>query len=241
MTGHDWITGALDRFGKLLPDGYPAYARILHPAEERVGAEWRQVGWTEIAARTGGTIHPLVQFHRLTRGEWEGQAPWPGQLADDQLDALIPLLAQATTTPGACSFCVWEGYGEVTGAVQFLTASSSGIPPTPPAGPLPPAGLDRLPRLHLPNRGYLVLRGAVDDARGVGVDFLPAPFGSRLGPNLWWPDDRAWVVASEIDLDSTYVAGPRTLIDAILAAPALEALESEAGAPITLDSDTLNG
>jgi len=41
--------------------------------------------------------------------------------------------------------------------------------------------------------------------------------GWEDGPNLWWPDDRAWCVASEIDLDETFVGGTRTLIDDILA------------------------
>ena len=35
--------------------------------------------------------------------------------------------------------------------------------------------------------------------------------GPRLCPNLWWPDDRAWCVASEIDLDYTLVGGPDEL------------------------------
>ncbi|MDX6646615.1 MAG: hypothetical protein QOK40_2342, partial [Miltoncostaeaceae bacterium] len=98
---------------------------------------------------------------------------------------------------------------------------------------------DGLPRLELPGRGYLVLRGPVDGAREVCAERLP-PLGRPQVANLWWPDDRAWVVASEIDLDSTYMAGSRALIDAILAEPALEALETWAGAPITIDSDTIN-
>ena len=28
-------------------------------------------------------------------------------------------------------------------------------------------------------------------------------------PNLWWPADRAWRVASDIDLPSTYLGGTR--------------------------------
>jgi hypothetical protein len=31
-------------------------------------------------------------------------------------------------------------------------------------------------------------------------------------PNQWWPQDRAWCVASEIDLDSTLVAGSQDLV-----------------------------
>jgi hypothetical protein len=179
------------------------------------------VPWRLVAERTGRVIHPLVQFGSIvtpaagTAMPWEGQQPWIGMLADAQLRALTPLLAAATTTPDACWFCIWDGYGEVGGA------ASAGVP-----------------RLALPGREYLVLRGPV--AAAAAVDAIAAPNGNRVGPNLWWPEDRAWVVASEIDLDSTYVAGSRELIDAILAEPALEALETTAGAPITFDSDTIN-
>jgi len=41
-------------------------------------------------------------------------------------------------------------------------------------------------------------------------------------PNLFWPSDRAWCVATEIDLDSTYVGGSRALVEAILADGRLE-------------------
>ena len=42
-------------------------------------------------------------------------------------------------------------------------------------------------------------------------------------PNLWWPDDRAWCVATEIDLAWTYVGGSGALISDVLASPSLEA------------------
>jgi hypothetical protein len=42
-------------------------------------------------------------------------------------------------------------------------------------------------------------------------------------PNLWWPDDRAWCVATEIDLAWTYVGGPGALVTDVLANPRLEA------------------
>ncbi len=42
-------------------------------------------------------------------------------------------------------------------------------------------------------------------------------------PNLWWPDDRAWCVATEIDLAWTYVGGPARLVNDVLTNPHLEA------------------
>jgi hypothetical protein len=55
--------------------------------------------------------------------------------------------------------------------------------------------------VRLPNRDYLLFRGSI--ARAAGW---------QDGPNLWWPVDRAWCVASEIDLLHTYVGGSKELI-----------------------------
>lgn len=41
--------------------------------------------------------------------------------------------------------------------------------------------------------------------------------------NLWWPDDRAWCVATEIDFMTTYIAGTAEAIAAIVARADLEA------------------
>jgi hypothetical protein len=64
--------------------------------------------------------------------------------------------------------------------------------------------------------------------------------GWQDGPNIWWPDDRAWCVASEIDLAYTYVGGSKELIEEIVEHPALEALACDIRDGITYDSDKVN-
>jgi hypothetical protein len=129
-------------------------------------------------------------------------------------DGLVPLLARHTTTPDQCWFCLWEGYGYLhPGGTSPLWRTGSrprhrvGLPwwrrvsirqPT--------TGKSGGPRVQLPNRAYLLFTGLV--AQGSGW---------QDGPNLWWPEDRAWCVASEIDLDETLVGGTQALIEAILA------------------------
>ncbi len=56
-------------------------------------------------------------------------------------------------------------------------------------------------------------------------------------PNLFWPQDHAWCVASEIDLYCTIVGGPQALADALVANPALEAWRVEPEDPVTSDGD----
>jgi len=59
-------------------------------------------------------------------------------------------------------------------------------------------------------------------------------------PNLCWPDDHAWCLASEIDLDSTYLACSASCRDAILARPEIEAFPIDPSTGISASSDSLN-
>ena len=82
---------------------------------------------------------------------------------------------------------------------------------------------------ELPHRAHVLFRAttgdleALADGRAV-ADVEPFRPGWRT-PNLVWPDDRSWCVATEVDLDSTVVGGSRALVDDLLAAPDLEVLE----------------
>ncbi|MET7664765.1 hypothetical protein ABZT45_33160 [Streptomyces sp. NPDC005356] len=40
--------------------------------------------------------------------------------------------------------------------------------------------------------------------------------------DLWWPEDRSWVVGSDVDLASTCVGGTAALVAELPADPALE-------------------
>jgi hypothetical protein len=62
----------------------------------------------------------------------------------------------------------------------------------------------------------------------------------RNPPSLWWPDDRAWCVATDIDLMSTYVGGSADAIQAILSNEQIEALTVRADQSVTWEADTIN-
>jgi hypothetical protein len=233
-----WVQDALPDFAKLLvgsiiPGGYAAYARLLHPAFDD---ENNLVRWQTIAGTRGVTVESLTDW-RDVDPEFDGgspPAPPEGTLARDQLDALLPILERATTSPDDCWFAVWHGYGDLYPLTSWsLLDASTDTTPTPSA-PDPPPRIDvsQLPTLRTPNREYYVFRGALNqvfEAQRAGR-WSPA-WASGDGPNLWWPNDRAWFVASEIDLSSTYVGGTRALVDSILNAPELEAFEVSADGP----------
>jgi hypothetical protein len=73
------------------------------------------------------------------------------------------------------------------------------------------------PRVELPWRTYVLFAGP--------LAAVPAMVEAHDGytPNLWWPDDHAWCIATEIDLPWTYVGGSAALIAEVLADPRLEA------------------
>ena len=239
--------------GSVVPAGYPAHARLLHPVED--GGSGTLVRWADIAARTGRVVHPLVQWHRLVgsadpgnpRGdEVDAGPPVEGELPAADLETLLGVLAGHTATPDDCWSCVWEGWGWVAKAPGSVALSVSyavddnGPGPAPEHGP-PGFTAEQLagPRVVLPGRSYLLLHGSLDAARFVGALVTPDWFLPQ-SPSLWWPADRAWFVGTEIDLDSTLVAGSRELVDALLAHPDLEALEVGPDDSLSWTADELN-
>jgi len=59
-------------------------------------------------------------------------------------------------------------------------------------------------------------------------------------PELSWPQDRSWCAATEIDFDSTLVAGSTALIDAVVADSGLEAWPVEPEDALSIAGDTVN-
>ncbi len=247
-TAGAWVRERLGPFGAtvagLVPRGFPAYARVLHRAFDAENTPRR---WADVAAAHGTTLHPLAQFWRLVRwaGEpWAVQGDWratDGQLDAEQLPALLETLA-AHTGGGARAevvAAIWEGYGWLQGgsAVAVLSAGPriATVEHPPPAfGPEVMAA----PRLELPGRAYLLFRGPL---RGVLPFFTEGELGFwGQTPNLLWPAERTWCVATEIDLDSTVVGGPRALVDALLAHPVLEAFEVHEDDSLMVDGDVVN-
>ena len=203
-----WVEERLSAFGtlrSLLPEGFAAYARIFHPAYLKRDEE-RPVRWSTVASWTGRTVHPLMQFERIAGlsedphdmykdPPW-GSLPKDGSIPERECRTLVEVLRSFTSTPGNCFFCLWEGYGNID--TRLYKASS---------------------RVRAPGRDYLLFRGPIDAI----MAFL-AGDGHFWGhsPNIWWPEDRAWCVATDIDLYDTYVGGSVECIEAIMSNPDLE-------------------
>ena len=64
--------------------------------------------------------------------------------------------------------------------------------------------------------------------------------GWGQAPNIWWPEDRAWCVATDIDSFDTYVGGSKPCIEQVLVHPDLEALPIAVDARIDYIGDAIN-
>jgi hypothetical protein len=220
-----WIQESLPRYpwatvGSIIPSGFAAYARVLHPAHEQgQDKSWTAISWSEIAERNGKVIHPLVQFERIAglsddpNDHPPGIArPPEGDLPSELIEPLIQNLRRFTRTPEACLFLLWKGYGDL----QMLE------------------GFDSYPEVEVPGREYLLISGNLE-----GFNLFEAKRSSG-GPNLWWPEDRSWCVATEIDLDSTLVGGSDKLIRELLSDPDVEAVPARLEDSVAINADTIN-
>jgi len=70
------------------------------------------------------------------------------------------------------------------------------------------AELDMVPRFALPDRTYYLMAGPVAAVAGL----RDPSTGHWLNPDLFWPDDRRWFVATDVDFWSLYVGGSNDLI-----------------------------
>lgn len=118
----DWLVERLVTFAEsvlsLVPAGFDAYARILHPAKH----EDRVVTWAEVADTTGRIVHRQMQWAALVGAEYydPGQAdcwdrePATGTLPPELARSLVANLSHQTESRQECWFAVWEGWGDLS-------------------------------------------------------------------------------------------------------------------------------
>lgn len=221
----------------LVPDGFEAYCRVFHPAStyeldgNRQATNRRRVTWAKIAQESGRVMHPEAQFEAITgldryKGDSamdHGQPPlWRGSAGDGSLDLdvikeLVPILGAHTDTPEHCYFAHWGGFGWIEFDLTQITGWFG--------YPWPNAGRD-----------HMLFQGPLTSA----VITLNDPPFHFQSPNVWWPEDHAWLVATDIDMDSTYIGGSSACVDAICSQDGIEALRTEPTHVVTRDGDRIN-
>lgn len=211
--------------GEIVPSGFDAYARVFHRVHEVVRStktetEWVTVRWAEIAERRGKVAHQLMQIESLIDHpdafddeHWKSIS-WGGELFPPTSGWRTwnawfwPTSLASTRAPTRRL-----GSGSGTGTATWGRRSETS--PEPMIGP---SSTIRLPGTSPPEvaqlafRQYLVFRGPLAG--------LSRWFGWREeSPNYWYPDDRAWIVMTEIDGFSTFVGGSRSCVDTVMSSP----------------------
>ena len=233
-----WVEEGLGRefatVGALIPRGFASYVRLFHPARDENDG---RVRWAEVAGWSGRTVHPLMAFEGISApvsGFGTGDAPWSedpthGSLDEDDAIALAGFLAGFTGTPDRSFFAVWEGYGQFSPGGMSVLSYPGGSKALSPPDEVLTAG-----RIKGIGRDYLLYAGPLTAIVSFFAGFW------HDSPSIWWPEDRAWCVATDIDLDTTYVGGAAGCIDALMNSPSFEVLPATIGAPVHMQADTLN-
>ncbi|HHW47478.1 MAG TPA: hypothetical protein GXX14_02540 [Clostridiaceae bacterium] len=183
----------------VIPRGFAAYARIFHPAYLR--NEDREVTWSEVVKHTGRMPHSQMQWHTIANFKnsdtnFNGLIePYTGRLPERQAKALTEILCKYTNTPGNCYFAIWDGWNFPN--MEKLRNHTVSF--------------------QLQDRNYYLMKGDIFAAVNDISSF------SLHAPGIWWPEDRTWCVATEVDMMWTYVGGTECCIDEILMENRLEA------------------
>lgn len=143
-------------------------------------------------------------------------------------DAVAAAGSRHTSTPDHAWFAVWEGYGwanartmvwvdpsddaggrdvERTRALRLREDARRRAAIT--------AGLGEVPRFAVPHRVHYLLTGPVGAATAITE---PGSSGRWQRPDLMWPEDRSWFVATDVDFWSLYIGGTEEALADIAAA-----------------------
>jgi hypothetical protein len=219
-----WIAEALNgrrpgTVAAFVPARFAAFGRVLHPAVRYAGDDDVEVPWAEVAAANAAAAHPLMQWPAITGG-WEfvaeeDQSPlWDDSPAEGHLPSTVAArLAAVLRRHTTTPDDCWFGVWQGWGGAPV------------------PATVLRLPG----GREQLLVRGPVELA---AANMAAEP--AEQSANLWWPADRAWCVATDVDLMSTYVGGSAACLAELAGTEGLEVVPAQPGDSVTYAADRLN-
>lgn len=177
--------GNVVRLWSFLPPLFDRYVRIFHPARRLHPPV--DVRWSDICLGNGRVAHARMQWPRISSNASGGDSgsprwdepPLQGELPADLRSRLVRQLRLHTESGADAFHCVWDGT-------------------------VPTTAFPEAQRLTATHRRYLVFCSDLSDGPPA-----EAPQGGRLITNAWWPADRRWCVATDLDWHSTYVGCDR--------------------------------
>lgn len=220
--------------GSIIPAGFEAYARVLHPAHQISQEQRLPLRWAEVARRCNRIVHNHMWWENIYNPEIfkgsgsELELPEEGVLPVDIAGSIREMLARHTVYASQCYFAIWEGFGCLSEAVR--QAASFEIPERKFhlfSGDISLIEQTFCSRVSKEDIGIFSQKPLSQAERKKALEEIDLSNFPILhqSANLWWPKDRAWCVATEIDFKFSFVAGSRRGIDEILASRDLEVYE----------------
>lgn len=172
-------------------------------------------------------------------GLWDW-SPSEGELPEDLGAALAEVLSLFTDTTDQCCFAYWNGWGDPSVVMppsrdDAERVEQERIDDSYRTGEVfrgtPREFREVASRFTIPGREYFLLEGPVSEV----VTEWDGTGGGNL-PSIWWPQDCAWCIAGDTDLDTTYVGASQACIDVLVASEDIEALETLLIASIGTDT-----
>lgn len=251
---HHFVPHGFEAYARVF---HPAHVRKTPDAVDEA-TTWREAA-TAFGTALDAEASWQQLVRTPPEGDWHTQvapdgrefsAPREGWLDAGILSHLARHLAAHTGTPDDAVAGVWEGWGGMLGftgtgpSSTSLTFSDDEIHQrmlaqsirNPFENPFQRATwqpgilsdeISKGPRLELPDRAHVLFATTVSTFAEPEWQ-AAAPWGDEA-LSLLWPADRAWVMATEIDYDSTIIAGTNALIRAVCTDPAIEALPLREG------------
>jgi hypothetical protein len=178
-----------------------------------VGSRWGQSG------TVGGLIPNMYESTlRLHAPDPTPHGWW--EMYRDLFDLVASVGARYTSTPNLAWFAIWEGHGFGTGTTlrgwrdppdddaerqrRDAERERQGDADRERNARIGPALAD-VPRFDLPDRSYYLTYGPLSATTELRY---PDDVGWR-NPDLFWPNDRSWFAATDVDFWSLYVGGSR--------------------------------
>jgi hypothetical protein len=199
--------------GSHVPPLFEGYVRLCHAP---LTADGGRTDWSAVAVEMGRVAHPLMQWHAIV-GSQDPMgirgSQWSGQNPQrGELDSEARKLLCALLAR------------HTTSPERCSLAWWDGWNDPDEAEPKPISA-----RMETPGRNYLIGFAPVAQAANPKTRW----------PNLLWPPDRAWFVASEIDFDSTLIGGTTNLVEALLGS-GLDSWPISPGDSLQYDADRVN-
>ena len=170
--------------------------------------------WTQVAADTGRIVHPLVQWCCIAEHDTSHGRDSQVDPEEGSVPAETSMaILEHCHAQGDVLHAVWDGFGCWTEPNRDVSVLVRGR-----------------------GRDYFLFEGPK-----TAVTHWPGMDAVRSqSANLIWPKDRSWCVATEIDWDSTLVAGSASTCASVLADERLEAFEVGYEDDLSWLSDTIN-